>query len=279
MAVGTTVGAGIRLDVGGSVTNQGGASIGGYVGIRGGSLFGLTIATAGAILGSQYAVSFGNASNRLIIDPGAIFVGQAESRNLLDVSTMELSSSATAATLTGRAAQFFNFAQLAVAAGATWTPSGPNAVSTGTTLTNAGTLLGYGDVTDRFGAIECCQRGNQRIKWRAIPWVVPVRATIVNAGLFASNSASGSGGGYSAAAASPTKAAARSADSRYHRLPARPPWRMPGRSRATQRRPSGHAFNLPAAPSSTKAAARSLATTGPVQARGRHRCECRKPHH
>ena len=87
---------------------------------------------------------FGGApTNRLVVDPGAPYLSERVSGgNVAYGGTMELASATTAGTLTGLGTQFVNFTHVAVDAEAVWTLSGPNTVSAGTTLTNAGTLTG-----------------------------------------------------------------------------------------------------------------------------------------
>ncbi|WP_158927681.1 Hint domain-containing protein [Acidisphaera sp. S103] len=135
---------GIRLDGGGSVTNQTGGTISGGYGILG--LAGpITVVNAGAIIGNIDAVKLSTGyASRLVIDPGAMFSGQVNGGNAIGaahVSTLELAADASAGTLSGLGTQFINFAQIAVDAGAQWTLTGSNTLASGETITNAGTLM------------------------------------------------------------------------------------------------------------------------------------------
>ncbi len=164
-----TYGAGINVSHGGAVTNLSGGVITGHhaiyativaltvtnAGSIGGNavngtgvdlLFGGTITnqTGGAISGGTDAVKFAAGhTNRLVIDPGAAFTGTVTGGNTIgaaSISTLELASGASAGTLSGLGAQYINFAQVAIDAGATWMLSGSQ---TGfAKLSNAGTVTG-----------------------------------------------------------------------------------------------------------------------------------------
>ena len=100
-----------------------------------------TIVNAGVITGSSTAVQFGGAvGNRLIIDPGATFVGKVLGNN--SSSTMELASGASAGTLNSLGSQFQSFDNVTVDSGAAWTFASTNTVGSGITLTNAGSITG-----------------------------------------------------------------------------------------------------------------------------------------
>ncbi|MDE2006279.1 MAG: Hint domain-containing protein, partial [Rhodospirillales bacterium] len=157
---------GVALDAGGVVSNlAGGAIVGGngvYVrglgtvtnaGVISGAFDGVylegggTVTNAGTI-GSSTAVFFKSGlAGRLIVDPGAVFVGAVDGGNTIGstiVSTLELAAGAAAGQITGLGGQFTHFAQITLDAGATWTLGGSNSEAAGTTLTNAGVL----DVTN-----------------------------------------------------------------------------------------------------------------------------------
>ena len=104
----------------------------------------ITNQTGGAISGGTDAVKFAAGhTNRLVIDPGAAFTGTVDGGNTIgaaSISTLELASGASAGTLSGLGAQYINFAQVTIDAGATWMLSGSQ---TGfATLSNAGTVTG-----------------------------------------------------------------------------------------------------------------------------------------
>ena len=141
----TGAGTGVDLHDGGSLVNQMGGTISGYNGFTGGhGLAGLTVTNAGAIIGTNDAVLLGaGLANRLVIDPGAVFVGAVSGGNPIGataVSTIELASAATTGTLSGLGTQFTNFAATTIDTGASWTLTGTNTQAAGTTLTNNGTL-------------------------------------------------------------------------------------------------------------------------------------------
>ena len=127
----------------GSITNQGSGAISGYFGI---GLIGVagTVENAGNIAGVKDAVLFSAGfANSLIFDPGAVFTGTVDGGNTIGagaVSTMELTSAPGTGTLSGLGAQFVNFAQIQIDAGATWTLTGTNTIVAGQTLTNMGSL-------------------------------------------------------------------------------------------------------------------------------------------
>ncbi len=114
------------------------ALIEGYVGIRASSG---TITNAGTIASSQgttgVAVQFAQAGDRLIMQPGGTFVGTVEAAGV--GNTLELSSAATAGTLTGLAANYLHFQFVTVDASADWNFA-YDAATTGVLLTNAGTI-------------------------------------------------------------------------------------------------------------------------------------------
>jgi fibronectin-binding autotransporter adhesin len=146
---GTILSAGraVYLGAGGGVTNQGGGTIAGYVGIAiGGDS--ATVVNAGTIMGTGAgdAVRFATGyANRMVIDPGAVFLGTVDGGNTIGagaVSTLELAAYTTAGTLSGLGTQFINFAQVTVDIGAQWVLDATDTVAAGVTLANAGTLTG-----------------------------------------------------------------------------------------------------------------------------------------
>ncbi|HUD60146.1 MAG TPA: Hint domain-containing protein [Acetobacteraceae bacterium] len=174
-----TGGAGVSLAAGGSVTNQSGGTITGAVGVYASSVaatvvnagsiggnatsgtgvflqFGGTITnqTGGAISGGADAVTLAAGhTNRLVIDPGAVFTGTVDGGNTIgaaSISTLELASGTGIGALSGLGAQYIDFAQVTIDAAAVWTLGG---TATGfATLTNAGSLasgvtLGAGSFT------------------------------------------------------------------------------------------------------------------------------------
>ncbi|HEY1931619.1 MAG TPA: Hint domain-containing protein [Acetobacteraceae bacterium] len=134
----------IYFSAGGTVANQSGGVI---AGIQNGIFVasgGAIVTNGGSISGATDAIRFaGGNTNRLIIDPGASFIGVVQGGNAVgagSVSTLELASAAATGTLTGLGTQFVNFVQITIDAGAYWTLDGANSLASGIDLTNAGTL-------------------------------------------------------------------------------------------------------------------------------------------
>ena len=134
----------VQLLTGGMVTNQSQGVIGSATagqGVDGQQA--MTVVNAGTIAGSSYAVQFDSGvTNRLVVDPGAVFLGSVYGANAIGAtaaSTLELAG-ATAGTFSGAGYQFTDFTQTTIDAGADWTLTGSNNFAAGTTLSNAGTL-------------------------------------------------------------------------------------------------------------------------------------------
>lgn len=145
----------VHLSGGGSVTNMRTGTIAGPIdnygsGIRIGGGGG-TVTNAGTIgatgsLGSSGpdAIDFAPGyTNRLVIEPAAVFIGRVDGGNATDsssVSTLELASGASQGTIAGLGSQFINFAQVTVDAAASWVFSEKNAISQAG-LADDGTIL------------------------------------------------------------------------------------------------------------------------------------------
>ncbi len=162
---------GVLLENGGSVTNSGtiiggiysgvgtgavtvtnsGTIISGHTG--GGALFvggvylldGGTLINAGSIIGQPGAPAVSiSMGGRLIVDPGAVFVGKVSAEQ----STIELAVGAATGTLRGLGTSFVNFGTVTVDAGARWVLSGSNTIGAGATLSTIGTLTDAGTLVD-----------------------------------------------------------------------------------------------------------------------------------
>ena len=129
--------AGLWLTDGGSVTNGAAGvisstgSYGIYVSGAAGSITNL-----GTITGASYAVdlTFSSASNRVVVAPGAVFNGTVSG----GAGTLELATGASAGSITGlNTGSYTNFSALVVDAGANWTLSGSNTI---TSVTDDGSL-------------------------------------------------------------------------------------------------------------------------------------------
>ena len=147
--ISATAGAGVDFEAGGSITNLAGATLSGStfgVFLTGGSG---TVTNAGTISGGTYAIDFaGSGTNRLVIDPGAVFVGKVTGGS--GTSTLELASGTGSIGGVGTGS-FNNFQVLAVDAGATWTLNGTNIAPT---MLNNGTasIAGSLDVSTAIDA-------------------------------------------------------------------------------------------------------------------------------
>jgi hypothetical protein len=146
-------GAGADIEGGGSITNLTGATIsGGAFGIflTGGSG---TVTNAGTISGGSYAIDFaGSGTNRLIVDPGAVFLGGVTGGS--GTSTLELASGTGSISGVGTGS-FNHFQVLAVDAGASWTLNGTDIAPT---VVDDGTLVISGSL-DVSTAIDASSTG------------------------------------------------------------------------------------------------------------------------
>ena len=90
-----------------------------------------TVTNAGTISGGSYAIDFaGSATNRLVVDPGAVFIGKVSAASG-GTNTLELAGGSGAGTISGiGTGSFGNFQTLAADAGATWTLTGANSAAT-----------------------------------------------------------------------------------------------------------------------------------------------------
>ena len=148
--------AGVLIDAGGTLNNLGSAAlIEGY--FYGAKLTGSgTVTNAGTIASTQgtsgHAVAFGSGTSRLIIDPGAVFVGSVLGGS--GANTMELASAASAGTIAGLGSSVTNFDTLVFDAGAHWTVGGNDSASGLGTLAISG--FGFGDTIDvtNFSAVS-----------------------------------------------------------------------------------------------------------------------------
>jgi Hint domain len=88
---------------------------------------------------SRPAIDFeSSGANRLVIDPGAVFIGLVEA-NAAASNTLELASSSSAGTITGIGSQFTGFGTIEFDSGAQWTIDG-NAAG----LASGETIIGFG---------------------------------------------------------------------------------------------------------------------------------------
>ena len=169
MVSGGTYGAGytgvvyaaVDLVEGGSVVNQAGGTISGYNGVYiGGGIggFGGTLTNAGTVIATgstASAVTFGKYANnyRLIVDPGAVFVGDVKGAG----GVLELASGSSAGSLSGIGTSITNFTSLEFESGSQWSVSG-NATGltamsaiTGFTAHDTIDLTGFAAASESFG--------------------------------------------------------------------------------------------------------------------------------
>jgi hypothetical protein len=146
-------GAGVYISNGtAEVANLGSnALIKGYYGVALG--YG-TITNGGTIASNQgtsgTAIKFAAGADRVIIEPGATFIGTVVVENPLNSGATELAGT-TAATFTGPGTRFTNFSTVDVDAGANWTLAGNNTILSGCTFGIAGSLAIGGDVSNDAG--------------------------------------------------------------------------------------------------------------------------------
>jgi hypothetical protein len=122
----------------GGVTNKAGGSIsGGHSGVVSGG----TVTNAGTISGHDSSIRFEGENSRLIIDPGAVFIGEANATDAPN-STIELANGSDAISGIGNGG-FTGFTTLAADPAAKWSVTGNNTIATvmdNGNLTIAGTL-------------------------------------------------------------------------------------------------------------------------------------------
>ncbi len=140
---------GIYLRAGGTVTNTAGGSITGGlqgVGVYSGAATVINAGTIGALGTVKPAVGLrAGYANRLVVDPGAAFVGGVDGGNAQGatiVSTLEFAAGTAVGTVTyvGYARGFTDFSSVVVDAGASWTMGGADRIGMYQTLTVGGTL-------------------------------------------------------------------------------------------------------------------------------------------
>ncbi len=137
-------GAALDLEGGGTLVNDG--SIIGRSGVRDEAATAVTVTNAGYI-GSNYAknlvaLNLGTGANRVIIDPGARFVGAVNGGGS---AALELAGT-SAATLGSFGPQFYGFDALGVDANANWTVDATDTVGSGVALSVYGNLTNTGTI-------------------------------------------------------------------------------------------------------------------------------------
>ena len=158
---------GVYMQAGGTVTNLAGGLIsanGATSSYQGAPPYGVfivggaaTITNAGTINGNT-----GNAvllptgfQNRVIVDPGAVFVGTVNGGTAVD-ATLELASSASVGTLSGFGTQIVNFGTVNFDSSASWLLHASTAISSavinGFTTTDTIDLAGFVAVSDTFAS-------------------------------------------------------------------------------------------------------------------------------
>jgi hypothetical protein len=142
-------GAGIRLTNGGAVNNLAGADIlGNTYGVY--LANGGTVTNAGTIGATKgLAVDFsGTGINRLVLDPGATFLGNVIA-DLASDSTLEMASvGGSTGTLSGLGDSLAGFGSITVDSGAVWTLAGASTLAAGQSLADDGNLTAAGVFTN-----------------------------------------------------------------------------------------------------------------------------------
>lgn len=156
MATGTGLpgkpGYGVGLLASGTIGNLGSLSlIEGFIGVA--SKTSGTVTNAGTIVSNQgsigVAVKFGAGSNRLIDDPGAVFIGSINGGS--GTAVMELASAGSAGSISGFGSGVTNFTSLVFDTGARWTVAGNASASGLGTLGISG--FAAGDTIDLTGFV------------------------------------------------------------------------------------------------------------------------------
>jgi hypothetical protein len=150
IATGTTNGEqGVYLEGTGNISNLGSASlIEGFYGIL---VHGTAVITnAGTIASNRgtsgVAIQFNEVNGRVVVDPGAVFIGTVNGGEISH-AVVELASGSSAGTLSGFGTEIFNFYTLAFDPNARWTAIGNTAAFT--TMTTTG--FAAGDTIDLTG--------------------------------------------------------------------------------------------------------------------------------
>jgi hypothetical protein len=134
----TFAGVGVYYNAG-TVTNAGlivsASGPGVYLGAGG------VVVNVGTISGGPDAVTLAaSQTNRLVVDPGAVFTGIVDGGNTIGakaISTLELASAATAGTLSGVGSEYLNFGSITFDTGAEWLLAGSTAgLASGQTISN-----------------------------------------------------------------------------------------------------------------------------------------------
>ncbi|MEI7709921.1 MAG: Hint domain-containing protein [Rhodospirillales bacterium] len=126
---------GILAFTGGAITNL---STGIIDNISTGPTGTTTIFNAGTIGNGTVAIasSHNTIANRIVVAPGAVFLGAVNGGN----GVLEFTSSATTGTVTGLGSKYLNFSALDFDAGAHWTLGSDNTIAFGVTVETGGTL-------------------------------------------------------------------------------------------------------------------------------------------
>lgn len=131
----------------GSVTNAG--TLSGYIGASFTGVYNNTVIDSGTIIGSGgTAVQFGGGDDLLQFQPSITAFIEGVVDGGAGNNTLEFASGASTGTLTGLGADFLNFSNGTVDAGANWVFAGSNTIDSSTVLINAGTLTASGTLVN-----------------------------------------------------------------------------------------------------------------------------------
>ena len=198
----------------GLVTNTAGGVISGTAAYGVMAAEAATITNAGTIIGGTDAIDFtGSFTDRLIVDPGAVFVGAVQGGSGSNTLELAAGTPGQAGTISGLATAFLGFGVLGIDAGATWTVSDAGTFAHGTSMTltggrsqdatagNSGTLVTTG--TFGFDGVIEVQAGQAAIEVSH----AGLGAVLTNRGIFTNGGTvlvdAGRGGSTSYAAGAP----------------------------------------------------------------------------
>jgi hypothetical protein len=142
-------GANYTATASGVVTNAGTIAAGTAIAFYAGDTLSQTVIDSGTIIGSGgTAIAFSAGNDTLRLQPSTSVLIQGVVNGGGGTNTLAFASGATAGTLTGLGADFVNFSNGTVDAGASWVLTGSNTLGSGVTLAGSGTLTVAGTLVN-----------------------------------------------------------------------------------------------------------------------------------